>query len=218
MIKNKGLILSMDVVERQEAIMIAEETCDSVDAIKVGYPLVLGTGISIIGELARYAPVIADFKVADIPNTNKLICEHVFNAGADSVISHGFPGRDSLSSCIETAEKFGKEVYVVAEMSHPGATEFFLPVADSIAEMAVECGAAGLVAPATRPDSLKRIRNIIGNELKIMSPGVGAQGGRASDAISSGADWIIAGRSIYKSQYPKKVAESIVAEIESVIR
>lgn len=208
----------MDVVEKQKAIMIAEETCDSVDAIKVGYPLVLGAGIGIIGELARYAPVIADFKVADIPNTNKLICEHVFKAGADSVISHGFPGRDSLSSCIETAEEFGKEVYVVAEMSHPGATDFFLPVAESIAEMAVECGAAGVVAPATRPDSLKRIRNIIGNELKIMSPGVGAQGGKASDAISSGADWIIVGRSIYKSQYPKKVAESIVAEIESVTR
>ncbi len=112
------MILALDVTEREEALKIAENVREFVDAIKVGYPLILATGLDIIRELARFAPVIADFKVADIPNTNRLICEQVFKAGADAVIVQGFTGRDSLDACIEVASKYGKDVFVVSEMSH----------------------------------------------------------------------------------------------------
>ena len=188
------------------------------DAIKVGYPLILATGLGIIRELAEFAPIIADLKVADIPNTNRLICEQVFKAGADSVIVQGFTGRDSLDACLEVASEYRKDVFVVSEMSHPGGAEFLQPVAEAIAKMAAEAGAFGLVAPATRPERVKKIRNIIGDELAIISPGVGAQGGKASDVIAAGADWVIVGRSIYNAESPKEVAREIAEEIEAELR
>ena len=114
------MILALDVSDREEALKIAEEVSEFVDAIKVGYPLILATGLGIIRELTEFAPVIADFKVADIPNTNRLICEQVFKAGADAVIVQGFTGRDSLNACIEVASEYRKSVFVVSEMSHPG--------------------------------------------------------------------------------------------------
>ncbi len=80
------MILALDVTDREEALKIAEDVWEFVDAIKVGYPLVLATGLDIIRELAEFAPIIADFKVADIPNTNRLICDQVFEAGADAII------------------------------------------------------------------------------------------------------------------------------------
>jgi orotidine-5'-phosphate decarboxylase len=216
--KNTCLILALDVTDREEALRIAEDVLEFVDAIKVGYPLILAAGLEIIGELARFTPVIADLKVADIPNTNRLICEQVFKAGADSIIVQGFTGRDSLDACLEVASEYRKDVFVVSEMSHPGGAEFLQPVAEAIAKMAAEAGAFGLVAPATRPERVKKIREIIGDELAIISPGVGAQGGKASDVIAAGADWVIVGRSIYYSESPKETSREIAEEIDAELR
>jgi len=102
-------------------------------------------------------------------------------------------------------------------MSHPGGAEFLKPAADAIATMAADAGAYGLVAPATRPDSVKRIKSIIGDRLTIISPGVGAQGGKASDVIAAGADWVIVGRSIYNSESPKEAASKVAEEIKDEI-
>ncbi len=211
--KKTGLIVALDVLEKESAIRISSEVAEYVDAIKVGYPLALSAGIGIISELADYAPIIADFKVADIPNTDMLICAEVFRQNASGIIVHGFTGEDSLRTCVDVANENNGDVYVVSEMSHPGGERFFQPVAEEIAEMAKLLGATGVVAPATRPERLSAIRQTIGNSLSIISPGVGAQGGSASDAIVSGADWVIVGRSIYNSDNPKKAAEKIASEI-----
>ncbi len=211
--KNTRLILALDVKDEKQALSIAKDVADYADAIKIGYSLVLGAGLGIIKSIAELAPVIADFKVADIPNTAHLICSQAFEAGASAVIVHGFTGRDSILECVRTGKEYNREIYVVTEMSHPGATEFMAPVAESLAQLAVECGASGVVAPATRPARVKEIRSIVGG-LTIISPGVGAQGGRASDAIRAGADYVIVGRSIYNARSPKTEAEKIVREIE----
>jgi len=216
--KKTRLILALDVTNREDALRIVEDVWEFVDAIKVGYPLVLATGLGIIRELAEFAPVIADFKVADIPNTNRLICDQVFEAGAEAVIVQGFTGKDSLEACIETASEYKKDVFVVSEMSHPGGTQFLHTAAEPIAKMALEAGAFGLVAPATRPERVREIRKIIGNKLTIISPGVGAQGGKASDVIAAGADWVIVGRSIYKAENPGEAARQIAAEIEAELQ
>jgi orotidine-5'-phosphate decarboxylase len=212
------MILALDVTNREEALRIAKDVSEFVDAIKVGYPLVLATGLGIVRELTKFAPIIADFKVADIPNTNRLICEQVFEAGADAIIVQGFTGRDSLDACIEVASEYKKSVFVVSEMSHPGGAEFLQPVGEAITRMAVDAGSFGLVAPATRPERVKNIRKIIGDKLTIISPGVGVQGGKASDVIAAGADWVIVGRSIYKAESPRDAARKIDAEIEAELK
>ncbi|MFZ3148944.1 MAG: orotidine 5'-phosphate decarboxylase / HUMPS family protein, partial [Methanothrix sp.] len=76
--------------------------------------------------------------------------------------------------------------------------------------LAVEVGAAGVVAPATRPDRIKLIRSIIGERI-IISPGVGAQGGSARAALQAGADYLIVGRSVYEAEDPVASAKQIHA-------
>lgn len=211
--KYTQLILALDVTEKASAVSISKNVADYVDAIKIGYPLVLGAGIGIIGTISEFAPVIADFKVADIPNTAHLICSQAFEAGASAVIVHGFTGRDSLAECVMTGKEYHGDIFVVTEMSHPGALDFMQPAAAALAHLAVKAGASGVVAPATRPERVKQIRRIVG-ELMIISPGVGAQGGNASDAIRAGADYVIVGRGIYGSKTPEIEAQKIVKEIE----
>ena len=213
MYRETGLIVALDVTDEKEAISISKAVAEHVDAIKIGYPLVLGAGLGIITKISEFAHVIADFKVADIPNTDKLICEQTFEAGAEAVIVHGFTGKDSLTECVKTGREHGKDIYVVTEMSHPGALDFMQTAAGKLARMAVDSGATGVVAPATRPERLREIRNIVG-DLTIISPGVGAQGGSAADAIKAGADYVIVGRSIYGSKNPEVEAGKIADEIK----
>ena len=202
------LILALDVTERAKALAIAHACATHIDAIKVGYPLVLGSGLSIAQELGNEGlPLIADFKVADIPNTNDLICKEVFAAGFSAVICHGFCGMDSLKACITVAHAQRGMCYVVAEMSHPGGKEFFSGgVAEQIASNAMIAGADGIIAPATRPDRVKTLRGIVGKK-KILSPGIGTQGGDA-DAIAGLVDGIIVGRSIYDAPDPAAAARA----------
>ena len=147
------LILALDVTEKKRALEIAHACATHLDAIKIGYPLVLSAGLSIAGDLNKAGlPLIADFKVADIPNTNQLICDQVFAAGFSAIICHGFPGMDSVKACVASARVHKGQCYVVAEMSHPGGKEFFSQgTAEQIAANAVIAGADGIIAPATRP-------------------------------------------------------------------
>ena len=202
------LILALDVTKKERALSIARECAPHIDAIKLGYPLILSCGLDVAGELETLdLPLIADFKVADIPNTNRLIAEQVFDAGFSSLICHGFTGKDAVQACVDVAADYGGACFVVAEMSHPGATAFFHGgTAEKIAALAMECGADGIIAPATRPERVKVLRRIIGKR-KILSPGVGAQGGDAA-AVAKIVDGIIVGRAIYEAEDPAAAAET----------
>jgi orotidine-5'-phosphate decarboxylase len=191
------LILALDVTEKKKALAVAHACAPHLDAIKLGYPLILSCGLSVVQELeAEDLPLIADFKVADIPNTNRLIVEQVFDAGFSSVICHGFTGKDAIQACVDTTSDYGGACFVVAEMSHPGATEFFRgETAVHIARLAMECGADGIIAPATRPDRVRMLRDVVKGR-KILSPGIGTQGGDP-DRVAGLVDGIIVGRAIY---------------------
>ena len=211
--KKNRIILALDVTTRADALRVVEAVKGYVDAIKINWPLVLATGPDIIREMSSVKDVICDFKIADIPNTNKLIVEQAMSRGANAVICHGFTGDDSVKACVDAAKG---QVFVVTEMSHPGGKQFTAPLADKLAALAKSAGARGIVAPATRPERIAALRKIIGG-LEIISPGVGAQGGKASDAIRAGADYIIVGRAIYDATDPGGAAKALADEVKESI-
>jgi len=211
--KKNRIILALDVTSRADAVRVVEAVKDYVDAVKIGWPLILAVGPDIISEIAKNKDVICDLKIADIPNTNRLIVEQAMKRGASAVIAHGFTGDDSVKACIDAAKG---QVFVLTEMSHPGAKQFTAPVADKLAALAKSVGARGIVAPATRPERIAELRKIIGN-LEIISPGVGAQGGKASDALKAGADYIIVGRAIYEAPDPEAAAKALADEVKQSI-
>lgn len=194
------IILALDVETEEEAFKVCSEVRDYIDAIKVGYPLVLNAGIEIISKLKGFGkPIMADFKVADIPAISAKICKTAMENGADYVIIHGFVGEDVIRECAKIAKLF-----VVCEMTHEGAREFLESSAEEVAEIAKKY-AYGIVAPATRPERIIRLRELVG-DLVIISPGIKAQGAEVGDAIKSGADFEIIGRGIYEAADPRTAA------------
>jgi len=208
------LILALDVYGVEKAEDIAKQAEGRVRAIKINWPLVMTSGIGVVQRLSRYAEVLCDLKIADIPNTNRLITQKVNEMGAWGIITHIFTGSDSLKAVKEASGEM--KVFGVVAMSHPGASEFMLGFRDRLLALAKEAGLFGIIAPGNNYEVTKELRSRAGT-LKIASPGVGAQGGSASDAILSGADYIISGRSIYESDNPSVEMDLINEEIKQAI-
>lgn len=211
-IKN-NLILALDVTNKDKAIEICKEVIPYINTIKIGYPLTLAEGLEIIKIIKDEfdANIICDYKVADIDATNSKICDLTFDAGADAIICHGFVGSDSVQACLDSANNHGKEIFLLTEMSHPGAKLFLQKDAEAIAKMGVDMGITNYVAPATRLDRLSKIRDIVGSNACIISPGVGKQGGDAKKTLEF-ASAIIVGRSIYESDNPALACEKIIKD------
>jgi orotidine-5'-phosphate decarboxylase len=213
-VKN-NIIIALDLFQMEAVMQLLKDVSGQIDTVKVGYPLVLSEGLGSISKIKEEYGfnIIADFKVADIPETNQKIAELTFGAGADAIITHGFIGRDSVQACLDTAAEHGGEVFLLTEMSHPGAEQFIQDVSLDIASMGVDMGIKNYVAPSTRLDRLGKIREIVGKNSFIISPGVGAQGGDPAKTLEF-ADALIVGRSIYASDNPQEALHSIIKSIE----
>lgn len=212
------LIFSLDVIEKNDALKLAKIVARYVDAIKINYPIVLANGLSIIEEIKRITdfPIIADFKVADVPITARKILDLTFNAGADAIMVHGFVGPDIAKDCVDFARKREKGIFFVTELTSPGGAVFTQLIADDVARMAKNLHATGVQAPGTRPHRIRTIRQIVGDELIIISCGIGAQGGQVGSAISAGADYEMIGRMIYNSTDPAGVARKISDKLKKL--
>ncbi len=198
----KNIIVALDLEEETEAIRIARILKDEVYAFKVGYPLILNNGLQVLTKISSIANVIVDIKIADIPDVSQSIAKKISSYGVRGIIMQGFVGSDTMKAVRDVS----RELYVVAEMSHRGSLQFITPVSEKIAAMAKEIGADGLVAPATRPERIKVIKDAA--KLSILSPGVGTQGGSYAEAMKNGADYVIIGRSIILSADPlQKIKE-----------
>lgn len=213
-VKNR-IILALDLQSIEDAREVVCGVGEYLNTIKIGYPLVLAEGLESISIVKEEfdCKVIADFKVADIPETNSKIADLTFKAGADAIIVHGFVGEDSLQACVDSAGKYNREVFLLTEMSHPGAIKFLQNAAEDIAIMGMDMGIKNYVAPSTKLNRLRKIRSIVGNDSFIISPGVGVQGGDPGKTLEF-ADAIIVGRSIYSSKNPEKAVKSIIDSIK----
>jgi orotidine-5'-phosphate decarboxylase len=205
-IMESNIIVALDIEDRDTAVKVAREVREYVAFFKIGYPLILNYGLNILDHFSSLGKVIVDLKIADIPEISGGIARRLTQHKATGVIVHGFVGRD----VIREVKKESNQVYVVAEMSHPGSLDILSGQSNRIALMAKEEGVEGLVAPATRPERIKVLKEISG--LKILSPGVGTQGGDARKAVEYGADYLIVGRSVTMSSDPEQKVKELLAE------
>ena len=161
-------------------------------------------GLAALERLRRAAPpdvpFIADAKRGDIASTSLRHAMALFDVlGADAVTASPYLGVDAITPLLERTDRF---VYVLCRTSNPGAGELqdvlvletsggqpeplYLRVARLARGWTVGRGTVGLVVGATATRELAAIRSAA-PELPFLVPGVGRQGGDASDALIQGA-------------------------------
>ena len=192
-------------------LRIIDDTLDIVSGYKIGLPLILDLDRKrdlekIVGKMDGKWLKIADLKLADIGDIMVSIVRRLHGFGFNTFIVHGFVGYsgalDRVSNYIGSVDA---KLVTVVSMSHRGSSEIIDHVLDRLLEAALRAGSWGIVAPATRPEIIREIRSRVGDRVKILSPGIGVQGARPSEAIKAGADYEIIGRLITRSDDPRKI-------------
>ncbi len=242
--KDSRLILALDfpfeAAENRDKILTqAQKVLKAVHpyicAVKINHHLTLPIGIfegvdQLVEQIRGQGMLaIMDAKINDIGNTNQIMAEYYFAAGFDAIIANPFVGwEEGLKPLFDVSKRLNRGVILLTYMSHKGASEGYgqividpetglqTPQYFSFAKKAMKWGADGVVVGATFPQKIAEIKQILGQNVAIYSPGVGAQGGAAETAIKSGANYLIVGREITNSGDPAKVASMLSDSIRGV--
>ncbi len=181
---------------------IVEATQDLVCAYKpnLAFFEAMGTGgmqtlLEALRGVPAHVPVIADAKRGDIGNTARFYAHALFEVyDFDAATVNPYLGHDSVEPFLEYEER---GVFLLCRTSNPGAEDFQSlsladgrPLYEAVAELANRWntrGNLGLVAGATWPEELERIRAIC-PDMPILLPGVGTQGADLAQALRASLD------------------------------
>jgi len=156
-----------------------------ISAIKPNYAYFAALGFDglhalkqIIDRYREKTFVILDAKRGDIGKSSEAYAREAYEFwGADAVTVAPYMGEDSIAPFIRE----GKVAYVLGRTSNPGAKDFEElkcgkgKVYEKVCAKAARMG-AGLVVGATS-DALPRVVKLVGKDVPMLVPGIGAQGG-----------------------------------------
>ena len=191
--------------------------------IKLNFHLLLPLSAKEIIKINKTAhdyglQTIADIKLNDIGNTNRVTTENLWNLGFDAVIANPIMGLDSLKNLVKSSHKEQKGVITLCHMSAPEAKlsydmEVKMGKTQQLYQLflnwALTAKVDGIVVGATFPKIIQYCSKQAGKNLSIFSPGVGTQGGNASEVISSGTNYLIVGRTILNAKNSVAVAKEL---------
>ena len=191
--------------------------------IKLNFHLLLPLGLKEISKINKTAhnyglQTIADIKLNDIGNTNKVTTEHLWNLGFDAVIVNPIMGLDSLKQLVKDSHKEDKGVITLCHMSAPEAKlsydmEIKMGKRQQLYQLfldwAITSKVDGIVVGATFPEIIRYCNKKAGTKLDIFSPGIGTKGGSAKEVISAGTDYLIVGRTILNDKNPITVSKEL---------
>ena len=138
---------------------------------------------------------LLDIKLSDIGSTIDAGLYWIDRLGFDAVTFSPFPGYENgVDAVYRWSEEKQKGIFALCRMSNPGTHDYQSRVMDGekfykrLARDAFEHGSNGYVVGCTASEELKEIREIIGEETLILSPGLGAQGGDPETALRYGTN------------------------------
>lgn len=226
---NSPLILALDMETLEEMWQVLDLVGDKVKQIKIGHRLFALGGRDLLRRLNERWRVFLDFKLHDIPSVVSLAVRTLADEGVWALTLHTAGGRKMLEGAVREKEKSGSDMLLLGvtiltslskedwEELAPGAS--FERALLARARVCYECGLNGLVCSAK---DLPLFRESFGEKLLKVVPGIRLNGGVEDqartatpfEAISSGADFIVVGRSITRAKDPREAIDRIEREVE----
>ena len=230
--RRSPIALALDVPSLDQARLLAGRVRDAVGMLKVGLELFVGDGPAAVRIGADLGlPVFLDLKLHDIPETVERAVARASALGARMLTVHASGGPAMVRRAVERARKEGAglEIAAVTVLTSFDAADLAAigvggTVAAQVERMARLAWNEGARAFVCSPHEAALLREALGPEATIVTPGVRAGGaaGRddqkrtmtAGEAIASGATWVVVGRPIRDADDPAAAARAIAREIE----
>ena len=226
------IIVALDC-DRSRALELADMLSGKASWLKVGMNLFYQEGPYFISALQKRGfKVFLDLKFHDIPHQVKGAAKAAAEAGADMVTMHAVGGvkmmqaaKEGLAEARWTPEEpISLGITVLTSMSAEdlSATGVQRPVVEQVAELARQAKQAGLSGVVASPQEAAMLREILGPEAYIVTPGVRPAGSSLGDqsrvatphqAFENGASHIVIGRPITESADPAAAFEAIAKEL-----
>lgn len=223
------LIVALDFSSADEALVCAQKLACDVSWFKIGLQLYTAAGPEIVRAIAATgAKVFLDLKLYDIPNTVAGAVRAASNLGVQMLTVHLSGGGEMLQAAVaargENLALLGVTILTSSDETTLWETGVTDGVAEQVARLAKLGARADLNGLVASPHELRMLRQQLGDELKLIIPGVRPAWAEAGDqrrfttpreAVRNGADFLVIGRPITAHHDPREAVRQIVDEISA---
>lgn len=231
------VIVALDC-SKEEALALGDKLAGKATWVKVGMTLYYAEGPSIIKEFKdRGFKVFLDLKFHDIPHQVEGAARSAAASGADMLTMHtvgGVPmmqaaqrGAEAGAAAIgaDVAATLGITVLTSMNAETLAATGVERELAVQVIELAKQAREAGISGVVASPQEAAKLREVLGPDAFIVTPGVRPAGAALGDqsrvatpakAFADGASHIVVGRPITQAEDPVAAFEAIAEELSGM--
>ena len=226
------LIVALDFAEPDAARALAARLPPRLCRLKVGKELFTRGGPQLVREfVAAGHDVFLDLKFHDIPNTVAGACRAAADLGVWMVNVHASGGPAMLAAARAAVPPGGPLLIAVTVLTSLTAEDLRAvgveaTPEDQVLRLAALTRDAGLDGVVCSPREAAALRGACGPGFCLVTPGVRPAAAAADDqrrvmtpaeAIHAGADYLVVGRPVTKSDDPEGVLLTLESEIASAL-
>lgn len=221
------LIIALDFPDAGQARDCALDLSGEVSLFKIGLQLYTAAGPEIVQTVAKTdANIFLDLKLHDIPNTVGKAVEAAAELGVQMLTIHLSGGRRMIEAAVAASPStlllLGVTVLTSSDqetLRETGVGGALEEQTLRLAELGANAGVQGLIAS---PHEVRALRERLGGEITIITPGVRPAWSEAGDqkrfttpreALEGGADYLVIGRPVTAASDPREALQRIIAEI-----
>ncbi|MEW5705187.1 MAG: orotidine-5'-phosphate decarboxylase [Actinomycetota bacterium] len=234
------LIVALDVDSKEAALSICQKIGNQAAFYKVGLQLFLAEGPEVVQALKNQGvKVFLDLKLHDIPNQVAGACRKIVKMGVDMTTVHTMGGFDMMQAAAEAIKQSSQElgvlppillgVTILTSLNQKRAGEIGITglISEQVVNLAALAKESGLDGVVASPHETGSIRQKIGDDFIIVTPGIRSSDDAtqdqkrvmsACDAIKEGASYLVVGRPIIGADNPANAVAKITSEISRALQ
>ncbi|WP_276119375.1 orotidine-5'-phosphate decarboxylase [Pararhizobium qamdonense] len=220
------LIVGLDIATVGEAEGIVKTLGDDVLFYKIGYQLAFAGGLEFARDLtADGKKIFLDMKLLDIDNTVAKGVENIAKMGMSMLTLHAYP--KAMKAAVEAAQGSGLcllGVTVLTSMDEQDVIDagYQYDPRTLVLRRAAQARDAGMGGIVCSAEESTAVRDIVGPDMAIVTPGIRPAGSEAGDqkrvmtpydALKAGSSHLVVARPIVKAADPKAAARAILNEM-----
>ncbi|WP_104484288.1 orotidine-5'-phosphate decarboxylase [Acinetobacter indicus] len=225
-----SIIVALDAKSHYDAMTIAEQLDPALCRVKVGKELFTHEGPAVVKALQdKGFEVFLDLKFHDIPNTTAQAVCAAADLGVWMVNVHASGGRKMMETCVERlkAGNYNTQLIAVTVLTSMGREDLRdigldIEPFEQVKRLAALTKDSGLDGVVCSAQEAKMLRESLGQEFALVTPGIRPEGSAADDqkrivtpkqAMMDGSTHLVIGRPITKAEDPRQMLKDILATL-----
>lgn len=232
---NPRIIVPLDFPDEKTTLNLVEKLEPELCRLKVGKELFTSCGPALVEKLIDHGfEIFLDLKFHDIPNTVAGACAAAARLGVWMLNVHASGGKEMMMAAREAINSQSHQPLLIGvtvltsmsseELSSIGIDSNAIDQVIRLARLSKNSGMDGVVCSA---QEVKSIRNEIGRDFVLVTPGIRPAGSDKGDqkrvmtpneSIKAGSDYLVIGRPITLADDPLQALIAVEEEVNKALK